>query len=194
MIRPDLDVAEIAAAYERAGARAVSVLTEEQYFQGSLDDLVAASNACELPILRKDFIVDEYQVWEAAAAGAHAILLIVAALATDELQALMGAASEAGVECLVEVHDREELATAIACGASLIGINNRNLKTFEVNLDTTADLIDSVPDTVMVVSESGISTRDDIARLSKLGVNAVLIGEALMRNDDPAAMVKGLLD
>lgn len=193
MIRPDLDVAGTVAAYEQAGARAVSVLTEEEYFYGSLDDLRVARRACGLPLLRKDFIVDRYQVWEAVEAGADAILLIVAALTVEDLELLLGEARLAGLECLVEVHDRSELETALACGAELVGINNRDLKTFKVDLDTTADLIDSVPNSIHLVSESGISTREDITRIASLGVGAVLIGEALMRTDDPAGAVKELL-
>lgn len=193
MIRPDLDVARTVAAYEAAGARAVSVLTEEKYFHGSLDDLATARSACQLPLLRKDFIIDPYQVWEAAAAGADAILLIVAALEPGRLRELQEEAGAAGLECLVEVHDREELETAIESEARLVGINNRNLKTFVVDLDTTANLIDSVPDKVLIVSESGISTRADISRLCRLGVDAVLIGEALMRGDDPGSAVREML-
>lgn len=193
MIRPDLDVARTVAAYEQAGARAVSVLTEEEYFHGGLDDLRVARKSCSLPLLRKDFIIDPYQVWEAAEAGADAILLIVAALPVEGLKLLLEEARQAGLECLVEIHDHAELETALACGTRLVGINNRDLKTFKVDLDTTADLIDSVPDTVQLVSESGISTRDDIARIESLGVGAVLIGEALMRTDDPATVLKELL-
>lgn len=193
MIRPDLDVARTVAAYEQGGARAVSVLTEEKYFHGALDDLRVARKSCGLPLLRKDFIVDRYQVWEAAEAGADAILLIVAALPVDDLNLLLEEAGRAGLECLVEVHDRSELETALACGARLVGINNRDLRTFKVDLDTTADLIDSAPKTIQLVSESGISTREDIARIKSLGVGAVLIGEALMRTDDPATALNELL-
>lgn len=193
MIRPELDVAAIASAYEDAGARAVSVLTEEQFFKGSLQDLQVARSACELPILRKDFIVDSYQVWEAAASGADAILLIVAALSKDELVHLRDEAAEAGLECLVEVHTSDELATALTMGTELIGINNRDLTTFEVSLDTTTDLIDSIPDNVLVVSESGINSSEEISRLFAKGVKAVLIGEALMKDEHPAAKVKELL-
>lgn len=193
MIRPDLDVTATASAYEQAGAKAVSVLTEESYFHGSLEDLSAAREACGLPLLRKDFIVDRYQVWESAAAGADAILLIVAALTDEELKRLTSEAREARLECLVEVHDREELERALGLGTVLIGINNRNLNTFEVDLDTTINLIDSVPDSVNVVSESGISNREDIERLADKGVEAVLVGEALMREDDPGIKVRELI-
>lgn len=193
IIRPDLDVTAIASAYEKAGARAISVLTEESYFKGSLDDLREARKASGLPILRKDFIIDPYQVWEAAGAGADAILLIVAALGEDGLVSLMRSASEADLEALVEVHTRRELEIALDAGAGLIGINNRDLNTFEVSLDTTTNLIDSIPDNVLVVSESGITSKDDISRLYGKGVDAVLIGEALMKDADPAARVKELL-
>ena len=192
-IRPNLDVASVVADYEQGGAKAVSILTEEQYFHGSLEDLRVARKSSGLPLLRKDFIIDSYQVWEAAAAGADAILLIVAALSAAELSRLTAEAEVAKLECLVEVHDRDELGIALNQGVRLLGINNRNLKTFEVDLDTTADLIDSVPDTVLVVSESGIATRDDIKRLEEMGISGVLIGEALIKDDDPAGRLRELL-
>lgn len=196
-IRPGLDVAAVAAAYERAGAAAVSVLTEERHFKGSLDDLRAARRACDLPILRKDFIIDAYQVWEAAGAGADAVLLIVAALSAAELGYLLGEAGQAGVEILVEVHNLEELQIAVsALGdglAAAIGINNRDLKTFEVDLETSLNLIKSVPEGIPVVSESGITTSNDVARLARTGVDAVLVGETLMRSQDPGSKLRQLL-
>lgn len=194
-IRPDLDVAEIVTAYEQAGAAAISVLTETRYFKGSLDDLTTARKTLTspVPILRKDFIVDPYQIWEAAAAGADAILLIVAALNAEELSSFQNEAAEAGLECLVEVHDAEELKVALACRAPLIGINNRDLKTFYVTLQTTLDMIGLVPDGVLVVSESGIATSADVARLAEAGVDAVLVGETLMRSADPGAGLRKLL-
>jgi indole-3-glycerol phosphate synthase len=192
-IRPDLDVAGIVTAYETAGAAAVSVLTEERRFKGSLNDLRTARQACTLPLLRKDFIIDPYQVWEAAAAGADAVLLIVAALGRTELESLQREAVRAGLECLVETHNHEELETALAAGASLIGINNRDLRTFEVTLQTTLDMIGFIPDGVLVISESGIVTSTDVARLAEAGVDAVLIGETLMRSDDPGAMLRQLM-
>jgi indole-3-glycerol phosphate synthase len=192
-IRPDLDVASVVSSYEAAGARAVSVLTEERHFKGSLDDLREARDACGLPLLRKDFIVDPYQIWEAAAAGADAILLIVAALEPAELVRLGREADQAGLECLVEIHNGEELETALKAGVPLLGINNRDLKTFKTDLDTTLNLIKSVPNGVSVVSESGIRTRGDIARLVQAGVQGVLIGETLMRSPDPGDAVKQLL-
>ncbi|MBI5870673.1 MAG: indole-3-glycerol phosphate synthase TrpC [Actinobacteria bacterium] len=194
-IRPDLDVADIVKAYEQAGAAAISVLTEPRYFKGSLDDLVTARKTLNspVPILRKDFIVDPYQIWEAAAAGADAILLIVAALTTDELSSFQKEAADAGLECLVETHDPDELQAALASGAPLIGINNRDLRTFEVTLQTTLDMIGLIPDGVLVVSESGIATSADVARLAEAGVDAVLVGETLMRSADPGAGLRQLL-
>lgn len=192
MIRPDLDVGLVAASYEKAGARAVSVLTEGRYFRGSLADLKAARQSCRLPLLRKDFIVDAYQVWEAADAGADAILLIVAALSETQLSGLYAEAGDAGVECLVEAHNRAELEAALAMGAAIVGINNRDLKTFEVNLDTSLELVKLIPGDVLAVAESGIRNRDDVSRLSEAGFHAVLIGEALMRSPDPGAKIRGL--
>ncbi len=192
-IRPGLDVQAAVAAYEAAGARALSVLTEERHFKGSLEDLRRARAASSLPLLRKDFIIDRYQIWEAAAAGADAVLLIVAALPAAELAALMAEAGRAGMETLVEVHGRSELETALEAGAPLVGINNRNLKTFEVDLETTLNLIEFVPHGVSVVSESGIRSAADVSRLSAAGVRAVLVGETLMRSPDPAAKVRELI-
>ena len=192
-IHPDVDVAATAAAYESAGAAAVSVLTEERHFKGSLADLVAVRAACGLPVLRKDFIIDPYQVWEAAAAGADAILLIVAALGLRELNELFSVASLAGLECLVEVHNRAELDIALDAGVALIGINNRDLKTFNVDLDTTINLIEFVPSGMPVVSESGIRDAADVKRLAAAGVAAVLVGETLMRSSDPAESLGRLL-
>ena len=196
-IRPGLDVAAIAAAYEQAGAAAISVLTEERYFKGSLDDLRTARQACGLPILRKDFIVDAYQIWEARAAGAGSILLIVAALTPAELQDLLAEAGSAGIDVLVEVHNLEELKIALSApvtGArAALGINNRDLKSFDVDLETTVNLIKSVPEGISVVSESGIASSEDVARLAAAGVDAVLVGETLMRSEDPGSMLRQLL-
>ncbi len=192
-IRPRLDVAQVARDYEEAGAGALSVLTEERHFKGSLEDLRQARAASSLPVLRKDFIIDPYQVWEAAAAGADAILLIVAALTPQSLRQLFGEASLAGLECLVEVHNRRELDIALTVGVPLIGINNRNLKTFVVNLETTLNLIEFVPKEVAIVSESGINSRADVVKLNNDGVAAVLIGEALMSSDDPGGRLRELL-
>jgi len=192
-IRPGLDVAAMVGDYEKGGAAAVSVLTEERRFKGSLDDLRTARRSCNLPLLRKDFIIDPYQIWEAAEAGADAVLLIVAALSPSELGLLQTESILAGLECLVETHDQMELEIALATGAGLIGINNRNLHTFKVNLQTTLELAELVPEGVLTVSESGIATADDVARLARAGVDGILVGESLMRSDDPAAKIRSLL-
>ena len=189
-IRPTADPANIARAYESAGAAAVSVLTEEDYFDGSLDDLRAVRQAISLPILRKDFIVEEYQVYESAAAGADSLLLIVTALDDGTLGRLRCLTEdELGMDALVEVHTREELDRAVNSGASLIGVNNRNLVTFEVSLETSARLASYAADGAMLVSESGIESAADIHRLRNLGYRGVLIGETLMRADDPATLL-----
>jgi indole-3-glycerol phosphate synthase len=191
-IRPDLDVAETVRTYERAGARAISVLTEERHFHGSLGDLRMARATTGLPLLRKDFIIDDYQIWEAAANGADAVLLIVAALDDEQLERLLAEAGRAGLDALVEVHDRAEAARATDAGAGLIGINNRNLATFKVNLDTTFDVLKSVAEEVLVVSESGIGKHEDIVRLEGAGVDAVLVGETLVRARDTEAKIREL--
>jgi len=193
LIRADFDPAEIAAAYEQAGASAISVLTDEKYFQGRLEYLEAVHRAVSLPVLRKDFIIDAYQVYEARAAQADAILLIVAALSRERLSELMALAGELGMASLVEVHTAEELDAALEVGARIIGINNRDLRTFETKLDTTLELAHRAPADRILVSESGIFTRADVERLMAAGVDAVLIGEALMRESDPGAKVKELL-
>ena len=180
-IREDLALEDVVVAYERGGAAALSVLTEESRFGGSLEDLRAARSAAALPILRKDFIVEPYQVHEALAAGADAILLIVAALDRDALAALHELATGVGLDVLVEVHDAAELAIALELEARIIGINNRNLSTLEVDPATTFALRESIPDGPLVVAESGFSRRTELERLAAAGVDAVLIGEALMR-------------
>lgn len=192
-IRPDATVTDIVRAYEAAGASACSVLTEPHWFGGSLDDLVEARAACDVPLLRKDFIVDPYQLAEARLAGADAILLIVAALDPDELTSLQDQAGEIGLDCLVEVHDEEELETALECGAEIIGVNNRNLQTLDVDPDTALRLLVDAPAGSIVVAESGITSNADVQRLEEAGVDAILVGEALMREDDPAAAVHALL-
>jgi indole-3-glycerol phosphate synthase len=184
-IRADLTVADVARAYAAGGAAAMSVLTEERHFAGSLGDLRAARAACDLPLLRKDFIVDEYQLLEAAEAGAAAILLIVAALSDARLRELSVAAYDLGLDALVEVHDRAELARALAAGADLIGINNRDLRDFSVDLGRTFEVLRDVPAGVTIVAESGIRTLDQLERLGAAGVDAALLGEALMRAPDP---------
>lgn len=192
-IRPDATVTDIVQAYEAAGASACSVLTEPHWFGGSLDDLVEARAACELPLLRKDFIVDPYQLAEARIAGADAVLLIVAALDPNDLASLQDQAGEIGLDCLVEVHDEEELGTALECGAEVIGVNNRNLQTLDVDPDTALRLLVDAPAGSIVVAESGITSNADVQRLEEAGVDAILVGEALMREDDPASAVHALL-
>lgn len=198
VIRSDFDPEAIASAYQCGGASAISVLTDEQYFLGSLDYLMRVRARVDLPVLRKDFLIDEYQVFEARAAGADAVLLIAAALDEQTLARLMTAAAGVGMACLVEVHDEDELSVAVGSGSGLIGINNRNLYTFEVNLETTAKLMQSLGSMVCerhitVVSESGIFTKQDVRALGEMGVDAVLIGEALVREHDIEAALKELL-
>jgi len=192
-IRPDATVTDIVRAYEGAGASACSVLTEPHWFGGSLDDLREARSACDLPLLRKDFIVDPYQLVEARLAGADAVLLIVAALTPDELSSLHDQAGQIGLDCLVEVHDDDEMKTALECGVEIIGVNNRNLQTLEVDPETALRLLVDAPAGTIVVAESGITSRDDVQRLEEAGVDAILVGEALMREDDPAVAVHALL-
>jgi indole-3-glycerol phosphate synthase len=191
-IRPGSSVAEIARAYERGGAAAMSVLTEQRHFDGSLDDLRAAARACELPLLRKDFVIDRYQLAEAAAAGAAAVLLIVAALDPAQLRALADEAAARGLDALVEVHDEAELEVALAAGAGIVGINNRDLRDFSVDVERTFALRDRVPAGVLVVSESGISAPAQLARLERSGVDAALVGERLMRAPDPGDELSAL--
>ncbi len=191
-IRPGSSVAEIAGAYERGGAAAVSVLTEEHHFGGSLDDLREAHAACRLPLLRKDFIVDAYQLGEAAQAGASAVLLIVAALEPAALGELHRDAVEHGLDVLVEVHDRDELDVALGIGAEIVGVNNRDLRDFSVDVERTFALLEAMPAGTIVVAESGIATAEQLARLDAAGVQAALIGERLMRERDPAAALAAL--
>jgi indole-3-glycerol phosphate synthase len=191
-LREDPDLSQIVRAYQQGGAVAVSVLTEGPNFDGSLEDLRAARVACDLPILRKDFIIDPYQLHEARAAGAAAVLLIVAALQAEELASLHGAARALGLDVLVEVHDREELRTALSVGSELIGINNRDLRDFSVDVERTAQLMGEIPEGVTVVSESGIAGAEQLRKLEEVGVDAVLVGEALMRSPDPEAALRAL--
>lgn len=186
-IRPGLDAAELAQAYEAAGASAISVLTDETYFGGSLRDLRDVGAAVDLPVLRKDFTLDPVHVLEARAAGADAVLLIVRILTDDILGDLHALATGLGMDVLVEVHDEVELERALEVEAELVGINNRDLATFTTDLATTERLLTSVPDDVVVISESGIRTRDDVARLGDVGVDGILVGESLLRADDPGA-------
>lgn len=183
---------EMAREYRIGGAIALSVLTEEKYFMGRLDYLVSIKIYSNIPVLRKDFIFDDYQIWESRAAGADAILLIVAILGKQQLADLMGRSAEFGMATLVEVHNEDEMETALDAGARIIGINNRDLKTFKTDLETTVRLAPYVPEDRILVSESGISSFDDIVKLRKNGVNAFLIGEALIKERELAKKLKEL--
>jgi indole-3-glycerol phosphate synthase len=191
IIRDDLTVSEIVRCYERGGAAAISVLTDEEYFGGSIGDLCTARSVTKLPLLRKDFIVDRIQILEAATAGADAILLIVAALDDISLGQLRTLAEdELGLDALVEVHSSEELTRAVNAGAKIIGVNNRDLKTFRVSLNTSERLIAEAPRDKIMISESGLSGTDSLLHLHKLGFRGFLIGEALMRAADPEAALR----
>ncbi len=185
VLREDFDPAAIARSYQEGGAAALSVLTDQDFFQGSDDALRQACSACSLPVLRKEFMIDAYQVYEARALGADCILLIVSALGDAQLNELAGLAMHLDMDVLVEVHDAAELERAAHMDGTLLGINNRDLRTFETRLDTTIQLLASVPPGRLVVTESGIHTRDDVAYLRDNGVHAFLVGEAFMRADDP---------
>jgi indole-3-glycerol phosphate synthase len=187
VIRADFRPADIAASYEQGGAACLSVLTDEQYFQGSADYLKQARAACKLPVLRKDFMIDEYQVYEARAMGADCILLIAAALTLAQMQKLEAVAHGLGMAVLVEVHNGEELEQAIQLTTPLLGINNRNLRTFEVTLDTTLGLLNHISADKIVVTESGIFTADDVKLMRDHAVHTFLVGEAFMRQDNPGA-------
>jgi indole-3-glycerol phosphate synthase len=191
-LREDADVNAVVRAYERGGAAAVSVLTEGPSFAGSLEDLRLARRACQLPILRKDFIIDPYQLHEARAAEADAVLLIVAALHDDEIASLHLAARELSLDALVEVHDQAELGRALEAGAEVIGINNRDLRDFTVDVQRTSQLIGEVPAGTIVVSESGITSARQLRALEQQGADAVLVGESLMRAPDPEAALLAL--
>ena len=193
VIAAEFDPARIAKSYEQGGAAALSVLTDRQFFQGSIEDLEQARAATSLPVLRKDFTLDPYHIIQAAAAGADAVLLIVAALSDSELAELLAVAEERDLDALVEVHDERELDRALAAGADLIGINNRNLKTLQVSLETSFALAKMLPRNVLAVSESGIRTADDIRRLMDAGFQAFLIGESLMKQPDPGAALAELI-
>ena len=193
IIRPDYSPGQLAVSYQQAGAKAVSVLTEPTFFDGSLDHLRAVRRAVDLPVLRKDFIVTAYQLLESVAAGADAVLLIVAALDDRELQSLSSQAEGLGLAVLVEIHDRMELKRAVDAGARIVGVNNRNLHTLSVDLDATRVLIDEIPADVIGVAESGLQTTGDLRELEQLGYRAFLIGEVLMRNPDPGEKLRELL-
>ncbi len=184
--------ADAAITYRDGGAAAISVLTEEDFFKGSLDDLRVVRSAVDLPILRKDFVVDEFQIVESAIAGADAILLIVAVLCRDDLKRLQSSAHSLGMDAIVEAHDLDELKTAEAIGARIIGVNNRNLKTFDVSLNVSRELIKSKPAGTVMIAESGISTREEILELRDLGYDGFLIGETLMRSGDTAHTLREL--
>jgi indole-3-glycerol phosphate synthase len=191
-IRAGTTVRDIVGAYERGGAAALSILTEPFHFGGGLDDLREARAASDLPVLRKDFIVDPYQLYEAAAAGADAILLIVAALDPRDLDALLQQARALDLDALVEVHDERELEVALEVDADVLGINNRDLSDFSVDIERTYELLSDVPAGKTVVSESGFSSREQLDDLARVGVDAVLIGETLMRAEDVEAAVRAL--
>jgi indole-3-glycerol phosphate synthase len=192
VLRQDFDPAAIAKSYENAGAACMSVLTDKEFFQGSPNHLVEARTACALPALRKDFLIDPYQVSEARALGADCVLLIVACLEDREMRELEKLARSLGMAVLVEVHDAGELDRALELQTPLIGINNRNLRTFETRLETTLDLLPRVPKDRIVITESGILSPADVARLRAQGVNAFLVGEAFMRAADPGAALRAL--
>ena len=181
LINDVADAAETAALYQSGGACAISVLTEPEYFRGSLEDLQAVKEAVSIPVLRKDFVVDEFQIYESAVSGADAVLLIVAALSEVELKTFQTIARGLGIDALVEVHNVDEMKIAAGIGADLIGVNNRDLRTFNVSLDVSRDLIRFAPDGAALVSESGLSSREELSELKGLGYSAFLIGETLMR-------------
>jgi indole-3-glycerol phosphate synthase len=193
VIRKDFDPVAIARSYEESGASCLSILTEKKFFQGELEYLGRIRKTVKIPLLRKDFIIDEYQIHEARAAGADAILLIAACLEQQQIQDYLGSAHRLGLDALVESHTYKELDKSLRAGAMLVGINNRDLTTFSVSLQTTLDLVKDIPDDRTVVSESGIKTRDDVIRLQKAGVDAILVGESLMREKDIGRKVKELL-
>jgi indole-3-glycerol phosphate synthase len=193
VLRVDYDPVSIARAYEDAGAVAISILTEPTFFDGSLDHLRAVRAEVDVPILRKDFVVSEYQLLEARAVGADAVLLIVAALRPVELKILHDHATRLGLDVLVEVHDAGELAIAVDSGARLVGVNNRNLRTLEVNVRASEDVIAGMPEDVIPVSESGLKSADDLLRLRTLGYRAFLMGERFMTAPDPGSALRTVL-
>lgn len=193
LLRADFEPATLALQFERAGAASLSVLTEEEFFQGALEYLRAARKAVQAPVLRKDFILDEWQVWESRAAGADSLLLIAAVLSDAALRHLLAGARDLKMEPLVEVHTQEELSRALHAGARIIGVNNRDLRTFEVRLEASLELIAAIPDECIAVSESGVRSHDDLRRLRDAGFDAFLVGEHLMQSLDPGAALTKLL-
>jgi indole-3-glycerol phosphate synthase len=193
LIREEYAPAVLAESLETAGAAALSVLTEEDFFSGSLADLKEASHATKIPILRKDFIVDSWQVWETRAAGADSFLLIAAILDDAALKDLLELGRTLKMEPLVEVHSREELDRVLAAGARIIGVNNRDLRNFQIHLETSLDLVESIPQDCLAVSESGLNSHEDLIRLQRAGFDAFLIGEHVMQSADPAAALRTLL-
>jgi indole-3-glycerol phosphate synthase len=194
VIREDLSPGDVARRYEAAGAAALSVLTEETFFGGRLSHLAEARANVALPVLRKDFVVDPWQVWEARAAGADAVLLIVAALDQAQLRELLALVRESGMDALVETHDGDELARALDAGADLVGVNSRDLRTLAVSLETALGLGPRIPDDVVAVAESGIRSGQDVRALRAAGFDAFLVGEQLMSADEPGAALRRLLD
>jgi indole-3-glycerol phosphate synthase len=192
LLRSNFDPAAIAKSYEKGGAACMSVLTDMEFFQGAAEHLSVARAACTLPVLRKDFLIDPYQVFESRALGADCVLLIVACLGDAEMRELEALARGAGMAVLVEVHDGAELERALRLETPLLGINNRNLRTFETRLETTLDLLPRVPSDRLVITESGILSRADVARMRQRGVEAFLVGEAFMRAQDPGVELKAL--
>ncbi len=192
LIREDFDPVRIAKAYQDAGASCISVLTDEAFFQGHDNYLQDVQKACQLPLLRKDFIVDAYQIYEARAMQADCILLIVAALGDAQLMEFVGLAEHLELDVLIEVHNEEELERALQLPSGLLGINNRNLRTFETRLENTLQLLDKVPDNRIVVTESAIHTKEDVALMQRYGVNSFLVGEAFMRAKEPGEALKAL--
>lgn len=194
LLREDFDPAAIARSYAAAGAACLSVLTDREYFQGAPEHLVQARAACDLPVLRKDFVVEPYQVYEARALGADCILLIAAALSAGDMRGLEQLAQSVGMAVLVEVHEAGELDAALQLKTSLLGINNRDLRTFETRLETTLDLLGRVPEGKLVVTESGILAPADVARMRQAGVGAFLVGEAFMRAPEPGKALRALFE
>ena len=192
IIREDFNYLNIAKEYEAGGASAISVLTDKEFFKGDLKYLSEIKKTVNLPVLRKDFIIDPYQIYEAKAAGADLILLIARILTREQIDTFLTLAHKLGMECLVEVHDNDELNTVLETEASIIGINNRNLDTFETNIETTLQLCHLIPEEKIIVSESGIKTRADVLNLEKAGIDAILIGETLMRSQDITQKIKEL--